>query len=88
MGASKRGVNEIVDYIITWLCYGDSDLAKRVAYTKDEKALEDHDVIIVPNGNLGNHIVLPEMDKVRVEQPAKNKAIIRTDIVSWPSTLS
>ena len=81
MGASKRGVNEIVDYIITWLCYGDTELAKRVAYTKDEKALEDHDVIIVPNGNLGNHIVLPEMDKVQVEQPAKNKAIIRTDIV-------
>lgn len=77
MADTKR----IVDYIITWLCYGDEQAAKRVAYTADEKALEDHDVIIVPNGKLGYHIVLPEMDKVRVETPAKGKAIIRTDIV-------
>ena len=81
MGASKRGLNECIEYIITWLCYGDRELAKRVAYTKDEKALEDHDVIIIPNGDFGNRIVLPEMDKVQVEQPAKGKAIIRTDIV-------
>ena len=74
-------IERIVEYIITWLCYGDEEAAKRVAYTSDEKALEDHDVIIVPNGKLGNHIVLPEMDRVRVENPAKGKAIIRTDIV-------
>ena len=81
MGATKRGLNEIIEYIITWLCYGDEEAAKRVAYTADEKALEDHDVIIVPNGNFGNHICLPDMSKVVVEQPAKGKAIIRTDIV-------
>ena len=74
-------IERIVEYIITWLCYGDEQAAARVAYTADEKALEDHDVIIVPNGKLGNHIVLPEMDRVRVENPAKGKAIIRTDIV-------
>jgi len=81
MGATKRGLNDIIEYIITWLCYGDEEAAKRVAYTADEKALEDHDVIIVPNGYLGNHIALPDMGRVVVEQPAKDKAIIRTDIV-------
>ena len=81
MGATKRGLNDIIEYIITWLCYGDKEAAKRVAYTADEKALEDHDVIIVPNGYLGNHITLPDMGRVVVEQPAKDKAIIRTDIV-------
>ena len=81
MGATKRGLDEVIEYIITWLCYGDEEAAKRVAYTADEKALEDHDVIIVPNGNFGNHICLPDMSKVVVEQPAKGKAIIRTDIV-------
>ena len=81
MGATKRGLNDIIEYIITWLCYGDEEAAKRVAYTADEKALEDHDVIIVPNGYLGNHITLPDMGRVVVEQPAKDKAIIRTDIV-------
>ena len=77
----KEKLQETVNYILTWLCYGDSEAAARVAYTADEKALEDHDVIIVPNGHLGYSIVLPEMDRVRVEQPAKGKAIIRTDIV-------
>lgn len=71
----------MVDYILTWLCYGDKEAAARVAYTADAKALEDHDVIIVPNGHLGNSIVLPDMGHVQVEQPAKGKAIIRTDIV-------
>ena len=74
-------MNEIVNYIITWLCYGDEEAAARVAYTADEKALETHDVIIVPNGHLGKDIILPEMGRVVVEQPAKDKAIIRTDIV-------
>ena len=77
----KEKLQETVKYILTWLCYGDSEAAARVAYTADEKALENHDVIIVPNGHLGYSIVLPEMDRVRVEQPAKGKAIIRTDIV-------
>lgn len=72
---------EIIDYILTWLCYGDAEAAARVAYTADEKALEDHDVIIVPNRQLGHSIVLPDMGAVQVDKPAKGKAIIRTDIV-------
>ena len=71
----------IVNYLITWLCYGDAEAAKRVAYTDDEKALETYDVIIVPNGYLGKKLVVPELKKPEVEQPAKGKAIIRTDIV-------
>lgn len=81
MGTSKRRIDEIVEYILTWLCYGDEQAASRVAYTSDEKALLDHDVIIIPNGRLGNSIVLPEFSTVKVEQPEKGKAIIRTDIV-------
>ena len=77
MGNTER----IIDYILTWLCYGDAEAAKRVAYTSDEKALENHDVLIVPNGQLGHRIVLPDMNRVTVEQLAKGKAIIRTDIV-------
>ena len=78
---NQEKLQEIIRYIITWLCYGDEEAAARVAYTADEKALEDHDVIIVPNGELGISIVLPDMGTVKVEQPAKGKAIIRTDIV-------
>ncbi len=74
-------MEEIVDYLITWLCYGDAEAAERVAYTDDEKALETHDVIIVPNGHLGKDIIAPELTKPEVEQPLKDKYIIRTDIV-------
>ena len=77
MGDIKR----ITDYILTWLCYGDEEAAKRVAYTDDEKALETYDIIIVPNGHLGKDLIVPELKKPVVEQPAKNKTIIRTDIV-------
>lgn len=74
-------MKEIIDYIIEWLCYGDTEAAARVAYTADEKELETHDVIIVPNGHLGKDLILPEMKKPEVEQPSKGKTIIRTDIV-------
>ncbi len=80
MGDTKR-MKDIIDYIITWLCYGDEETAKRVAYTDDEKALETHDVIIVPNGHLGKDFIIPELKKPVVEQPSKDKSIIRTDIV-------
>ena len=50
-------MKEIIDYIIEWLCYGDTEAAARVAYTADEKELETHDVIIVPNGPfLNDHL--------------------------------
>lgn len=81
MGDIERSMKEIIDYIITWLCYGDEEAAQRVAYTADESALETHDVIIVPGGLLGKEIVYPELKKPIVEQPIKGKTIIRTDIV-------
>ena len=34
-------MKEIIDYILTWLCYGDEEAAQRVAYTADEEALKD-----------------------------------------------
>lgn len=80
MGDIER-MKEIIDYIITWLCYGDEEAAQRVAYTSDEKALETHDVIIIPNGHLGKELVVPELKRPIVEEPTKGKTIIRTDIV-------
>ena len=79
-------MKEIIEYIITWLCYGDTEAAKRVAYTADETALETHDVIIVPNGHLGKDLIVPELKRPVVEQrPGVDeqhpKSIIRTDIV-------
>ncbi|MBQ7632308.1 MAG: hypothetical protein IJS82_06090 [Paludibacteraceae bacterium] len=74
-------MTNIINYLISWLCYGDEEVAKRVAYTADEAALKDHDVLIVPNGLLGKDIVLPDMSKPKTDNPAKGKYIIRTDIL-------
>lgn len=74
-------MKEIIDYILTWLCYGDEEAAKRVAYTADEQQLDNYDVLIIPNGQLGKELVLPELKHPVVDYPAKGKAIVRTDIV-------
>ncbi|MCR5049544.1 MAG: hypothetical protein K6A36_00500 [Paludibacteraceae bacterium] len=74
-------MNEIIEYIITWLCYGDRTAAARVAYSADRQALRTHDVIIIPNGHLGQDLVLPDLSEPIVEQPSEGKFIIRTDIV-------
>ena len=74
-------MNDIIDYILTWLCYGNAEAAKRVAYSADPQALDTHDVLIVPCGHLGKDIVLPDMVGPVVEQTSEGKYIIRTDIV-------
>lgn len=74
-------MKECIDYIVTWLCYGRGNAAARVAYTDDETALAQYDVLVTPCGHLGKEIVLPNMDKPRVDNPSEGKYIIRTDIV-------
>ncbi len=73
--------NEIVQYIISWLCYERPQAAQRVAYTADVTQHDQYDVIILPNGHLGKDIILPDMNKPVVSCPAKGKYIIHTDIV-------
>ena len=76
-----REMTDIIQYIIQWLCYGTTEAAARVAYTADEQALAQYDIIIVPNGQLGTNIVLPDMSRPVIENPTKGKYIIRTDII-------
>lgn len=76
----------IIDYIITFLLYGNSPAAKQVGYTADESQWEKYRVVIVPNGQLGKEIIMPDLDELQIEQiePADDQPtrwIIRTDIV-------
>ncbi len=71
----------LIDYIITWLCYGNEEAAHRVAYSADTQLLSKYDVLIIPNGHMGKDIVLPDMQKAVVNQVAKGKYVIYTDIV-------
>ena len=76
----------IIDYIITFLLYGNSPTAKQVGYTADESQWENYRVVIVPNGKLGKEIIMPDLDEVKLEKieadkEEKTRWIIRTDMV-------
>ena len=79
-------MKEIVDYIIQFLLYGNKEAAKQVGYTADEAEWQNYRVVIVPNGQLGKEIVMPEFSEAKGERlEAKGTEhqtwIIRTDIV-------
>lgn len=80
-------MNEIVEYIIQFLVYGDEHAAKQVGYTADESQWGKYRVVIVPSGHLGKEIVVPELDRCAVDKVTGDKEmrhatwIIRTDIV-------
>ena len=40
MATTSRRLNDVVQYLLTWLCYGNKEAAARVAYSSDEKELE------------------------------------------------
>ena len=79
-------MQSIIDYIITFLLYGNSPAAKQVGYTADESQWEKYRVVIVPNGLLGKEIIMPHLDELQVEQleaadDQPTRWIIRTDMV-------
>ena len=79
-------MKEIVDYIIQFLLYGNEEAAKQVGYTADYAEWQNYRVVIVPNGQLGKEIVMPEFSEAKGERlEAKGTEhqtwIIRTDIV-------
>ena len=79
-------MKEIVDYIIQFLLYGNEEAAKQVGYTADEAEWQNYRVVIVPNGQLGKEIVMPDFSEAKGERlEAKGTEhqtwIIRTDII-------
>jgi hypothetical protein len=80
-------MEEIINYIKTWLLFGNADEAQNIGYTDDEREWPKYKLVIVPNGHLGKDIVLPEMNAPFVEQwsaddtPDRTTAVIRTDLI-------
>lgn len=80
-------MEEIIDYIKTWLLYGHADAAQQIGYTDDEREWPKYRLVIVPNGHLGKDIVLPDLDAPLVENwsPDNNEQnvtyVIRTDLI-------
>ena len=80
-------MDEIINYIKTWLLYGNADAAQMIGYTADEREWQKYKLVIVPNGHLGNDIVLPDLTTPVVEQWSASAsadqtvAVIRTDLI-------
>lgn len=78
--ATTSDIRSIIDYIKQFLLYGNTEAAQRVGYTADEQEWEQYPVVIVPNGFLGNSLVLPDMSRPQMEQRGKT-LVIRTDLI-------
>ena len=80
-------MDEIINYIKTWLLYGNADAAQMIGYTADEREWQKYKLVIVPNGHLGKDIVLPDLTTPVVEQwsasasAGQTVAVIRTDLI-------
>ena len=80
-------MDEIINYIKTWLLYGNADAAQMIGYTADEREWQKYKLVIVPNGHLGNDIVLPDLTTPVVAQwsgsasAEQTVAVIRTDLI-------
>ena len=78
--ATTSDIHPIIDYIKHFLLYGNAEAAQRVGYTANEQEWNQYAVVIVPNGFLGNSLVLPDMNRPQMEQRGKT-LIIRTDLI-------
>ena len=80
-------MDEIINYIKTWLLYGNADAAQMIGYTADECEWQKYKLVIVPNGHLGKDIVLPDLTTPVVEQwsasdaPEQVVAVVRNDLI-------
>lgn len=85
-------MQDIIQYINTFLLYGNSAAAGMVGYTADESEWSQYRVVVVPNGHMGKDIVLPDLGEVKVEaaelqigqshvEGEEGRWIIRTDII-------
>ena len=78
--ATTSDIQSIIDYIKQFLLYGNAEATQRIGYTANEQEWEQFPVVIVPNGFLGNSLVLPDMERPRMEQRGKT-LVIRTDLI-------
>ena len=58
-------MTEIIDYIKSFLTYGDTEAAKFIGYTNNPDEFKNYKLVIIPNGHLGKDIVLPFMGNLK-----------------------
>ena len=80
-------MEDIVQYIIEFLLYGNKEAAQQVGYTVDPTKWSRYKVCIQPNGHLGKDWVLPNLSAEgglsaqRSYSPQDGPVVITTDII-------
>jgi len=77
-------MNEIIQYIISFLLYGNENATNLVGYTSDQTQWKNYRVVVVPNGKFGEEIILPDLQEVQLESillDDKCVYVIHTDII-------
>ena len=69
-----------LNYIKSFLTYGDEQAAKQIGYTADQTLWPNYRVVVIPNGHLGKDIVYPTMDALKPTKQNKTH-IIPNDII-------
>lgn len=76
--ATNTNMNEIIEYIKSFLLYGNNDAAKLIGYTSNSEKWKDYQVIIIPSQW---DLHYPDFDKkIEIRQEGKIK-IIEEDII-------
>ena len=70
-------MNNIIQYIKSFLLYGNDEAANLIGYTTNEAEWDNYTIVIVPNGQLGKEIVLPSFEDIVVETRGEKKWITR-----------
>ncbi len=73
-------MTEIINYIKSFLTYGDTAAAAAIGYTTDQAVWKNYKVVIPPNGHLGKDIVYPYMGHVRSKHVEKT-IVLEDDIL-------
>ena len=77
-------MNEIIQYIISFLLYGNENATNLVGYTSDQTQWKNYRVVVLPNGKFGKEIILPDLQEVQLESillDDKCVYVIHTDII-------
>lgn len=69
-------MDEIVEYIKSFLLYENNDAAKLIGYTADQTQWDKYAIVIIPNGHLGKDLIYPDW-----ELPKISGKVISTDII-------
>jgi hypothetical protein len=75
-------MQEVIEYIIQFLLYGNEKRGGLVGYTADESKWSNYRVVVVPNGHMGRQIVLPTEDNLALRcEKQGNTYVVYTDVI-------